>query len=145
MCKMELFSRISFGLLPLIYSTKTQSDIDFYNRGLLSGCDENSSSYWGKVISCDQRCVEMLPLCLNLIVNREVTWETYSDDQKKMVSDWMLQINHIRMYRNNWLFFRILVNAVFEKLDDGSSVPYGRSLTYQMALSAFCLEIWNGG
>ncbi len=117
-CHLEMFSRICYGLIPLINYYHNKDMVDFFNTEINLGCDKDNSAYWGDIAKSDQRIVEMLPMCLNLYFNRTSTWDTYSDKQKRNIINWMLQVNSLEISTNNWLFFRILVNAILQCIEE---------------------------
>ena len=119
----EMFSRLSYGLLPLVLS-KARGGVellDDFNKGLLYGTNPDSESYWGEIKSPYQETVELIPLCLMLWYAKDKTWDTYSDEEQGRIAKWLLKINNGITFTSNWLFFRILVNTTLKMLKQNYS------------------------
>ena len=53
---------------------------------------------------------------LGLLLTPDKIWTPLSNETKTNFSKWLLQINDYSMPNNNWLFFRVLVNAGLKKV-----------------------------
>ncbi len=114
----EAFSRLLYGVIPLIKNNDARvlDFISLINDSILNGCDCESDSYWGSFKSPDQRTVECIPIALYLYYCKSSSWDKFSDKEKGIVNDWLLQVNSGNIYDSNWLFFRLIINLVFKKL-----------------------------
>lgn len=98
----------------------TEFDFSFYSRGILTGCDPDSPGYWGDVSDYDQLLVEMASLALTLVLTRGIFWDTLHEGEQNKIWCWLNQINTAKVHDNNWVFFRVMVNAAFSNL----SLPF---------------------
>lgn len=117
----EGFSRILWGLTPF---TAGGADSDLWQtcvEGIKNGTNPLHEEYWGKVNDYDQRSVEMAVFGLALVLAPEKIWEPLNDIEKKSLSDWLYQINAVKVYDCNWVLFKAMVNiglkAVGENYD----------------------------
>lgn len=46
----------------------------------------------------------------------QLVWEPLSQSEKENFNRWLLQINDYPLHRNNWQFFKVLVNVGFKKV-----------------------------
>ena len=95
-------------------------DFSFYRRGILIGCNPDSSGYWGEVSDYDPLLAEMVSLALTLVLTRETFWDTLQEREQNNIWRWLNQVNKAKVYDNSWLFFRVLVNAACSSL----SLPF---------------------
>ncbi|UPK98250.1 hypothetical protein LCI18_009185 [Fusarium solani-melongenae] len=79
-------------------------------QGIQAGVDPSSSEYWGDVGPSDQRMVEMESIAFALLVAPEAMMRLLGRDSKLNLTKWLQQINSHSMPRNNWRWFRVLVN-----------------------------------
>lgn len=113
--QVERFSRVLWKICWDSHCDKKQvAEVRNY---IVEHCNPNSSKFWGKIGDYSQTAVEMVPIALLLFKKKEDTWLTYSEEERSMVAEWLLQINTIKIPENNWLFFRILVNLFLYKLN----------------------------
>lgn len=87
-----------------------------WQQGLLSGTNPAHAEYWGQTHDYSQAFCEMAPIALSLLWAGEIFWEPLSAGERELVVEWLDQINGHSLNQNNWLWFRILVNAVFYRL-----------------------------
>jgi hypothetical protein len=120
--EMEGFSRVLWGLVPLLAGGGKSELWDIYLRGLENGTNPAHDEYWGEVRDYDQRLVEMAALGFALLLIPERVWEPLSETARSNVYNWLNQINHYRMHDCNWLFFQVLVNLGFRKV----GLPYAQ-------------------
>lgn len=115
---MEGWSRLLWGLVPLRIAGYTWKDQDKHFEGLINGTDPTSQYYWGP---CDykkqnQKIVEMAAISYALLFTPEYYWDPLTELQKDNLCAFLNQCNsNTKFFHNNWLYFRILVNLVFEK------------------------------
>lgn len=84
-------------------------------EGLKAGTDPLSPEYWGNVSSFDQRMVEMESIAYALLSDPEVFGFVDDPGARQNLISWLRQINHHRMPKSNWLWFRVLVNLALNK------------------------------
>lgn len=112
--RMEAFSRMLWGLGPLWANGENSGWFERFRRGIINGTDPKHPGYWGEVTDCDQKIVEMASIALTLLLNGKRL--ALSGPEIANLRGWLGQINTRRLPANNWLFFRVLVNAAFRKL-----------------------------
>ncbi|MGN7941179.1 DUF2264 domain-containing protein [Metabacillus sp. 22489] len=121
---MEGFSRILWGLVPLLAGDAKEYDIwDFHLQGIKNGTNPAHEEYWGRINDYDQRIVEMAVFGLALLLIPDKIWEPLNEQERANLSGWLRQINHVKAHDCNWLFFPVLVNIglkfVGEPYDEG--------------------------
>lgn len=114
---MECWSRALWALVPMLAGGCPEAEAlwPLWQEGLINGTDPEHVEYWGEIRSCDQRMVEMAAIGCGLCFTPEYFWDPLNERQKKRLYDWLNQINRYDMPKNNWRFFRILVNSGFLK------------------------------
>jgi hypothetical protein len=90
--------------------------VDRLERGILAGTDPSSPAYWGEMRNCDQRIVEAADIARVLWLTRDLLWKEWTDDQRRQVADWLLQVNARPTHANNWLLFPVVVNCALGAL-----------------------------
>lgn len=116
--QIEGFLRTLWAAGPLMGSNQLSiEDINFYRSGILNGVDPSSEYYWGTIHDYDQLIVECTSLAITLIETKEILWCTFTEREQYNVYTWLNQINQVKIWDNNWRFFRILVNVAFIKLE----------------------------
>lgn len=127
---MEGFSRVLWGLAPLIAGGSEVGIWDMVLNGIRHGTDPCHEEYWGDIHGCDQRMVEMGALGFSLALIPEKIGSSLNDNEKSNLAAWLDQINRHPVVDSNWLFFRVLVNLGLKRV----GAPYNqrqmdRSLT----------------
>ena len=112
--RVEAFSRMLWGLAPLWVHDGETRLYERFRRGLMNGVDPSHPAYWGEVDDCDQKIVEMASIALTLMLDGERL--SLNERESHNLHAWLDQINHRRIPLNNWLFFRVLVNAAFRRM-----------------------------
>ncbi|MFM9277153.1 DUF2264 domain-containing protein [Paenibacillus jiagnxiensis] len=120
--EMEGFSRVLWGMVPLLAGGGESELWDICLCGLESGTNPDHEEYWGEVRDYDQRLVEMAALGFALLLIPERVWEPLSETARSNLYNWLNQINGHPLYDCNWLFFQVLVNLGFRKV----GLPYAR-------------------
>ncbi|KAM5341325.1 hypothetical protein ACJ41O_014356 [Fusarium nematophilum] len=85
-------------------------------EGIQVGVDPSSPEYWGDLGSFDQRMVEMEPIAFALLTAPDAVLRSLNEESKVNLENWLRQINRHDMPRNNWRWFRILVNLALAKV-----------------------------
>lgn len=119
---MEGFSRVLWGLVPLLAGGGASELAELYRTGLVNGTNPEHAEYWGEVRDYDQRLVEMAAIGCALALAPGQLWEPLSPEERGHVYNWLNQINTHPVYDCNWLFFRVLVNLGFRAV----GLPYDR-------------------
>lgn len=124
--RMEGFSRVLWGLAPLfsqrneLLPEEAREEIEDWKvlvrDGLIHGTDPGHEEYWLDVWDYDQKMVEMAAIVNAILLAPDVFWEPLDAGQRQNVYNWLNQINRHEVYSNNWRFFRVLVNVLFQVL-----------------------------
>lgn len=124
--RMEGYSRILWGLGPLFAGENAclpqtaRQEIEAWKvlsrNGLIHGTDPRHAEYWLDMWDYDQKMVETAAIANAILLAPDVFWNPLTDAQRQNVYNWLNQINHHRLHDNNWRFFRVLVNVLFQKL-----------------------------
>ena len=112
---MEGFSRVLWALVPM-QAGKCEEAEEFWplwREGIIHGTDPAHEEYWGDIRDSDQRMVEMAVIGTGLCFAPERFYGELTPAQRENLCRWLDQINRYDMPKNNWRFFRILVNLGF--------------------------------
>ncbi len=114
---MEGFSRVLWALVPMLMGGCREAEPYWrlWREGLINGSDPSHPEYWGDIRDTDQRMVEMAVIGMGLIFLPDRFYFEMEPRQRENLRRWLNQINEHDMPRNNWRFFRILVNTGFLK------------------------------
>ncbi|WP_059046653.1 DUF2264 domain-containing protein [Paenibacillus rubinfantis] len=136
--EMEGFSRVLWGLVPLLAGGGTSELWEVVLNGIRCGTNPEHEEYWGEVGDYDQRLVEMAVFGYALALIPEHIWEPLHPEERERLYRWLNQMNQHPCYDCNWLFFNVLVNVGFRK----AGLPYdAEQLERNLArLDAFYLE-----
>ncbi|NLO85096.1 MAG: DUF2264 domain-containing protein [Clostridiales bacterium] len=113
--EMEAYARPLWAIIPMLVG-KCESVRPLWEKwreGLINGTDPNHPEYWGEVTDYDQRLVEMAVMGLGMSIAPEEFYQKLPEAAQKNLYNWLDQINHHDMPKNNWTFFRVLVNMGF--------------------------------
>lgn len=113
---LEGFSRVFWGLAPLLAGGGTSPLTNRMVRGLAHGTDPDHPAYWGVGGDRDQRQVEMAAFSLALLLQPQVFWKPLSPREQTNLAAWLDTINHVELPPTNWEFFRVLVNLALKSL-----------------------------
>ncbi|MEK4347833.1 DUF2264 domain-containing protein [Paenibacillus sp. FSL P4-0184] len=114
--EMEGFSRVLWGLVPLLIGGGDSELWDIVLDGIRHGTDPSHEEYWGEVKDYDQRLVEMAVFGFALAAIPEQIWLPLAPNEQDQLYRWLNQINAHPCYDCNWLFFNVLVNIGFRKI-----------------------------
>ena len=114
---MECWSRALWALVPMLAGKCPEAEAlwPLWQEGLIHGTDPEHAEYWGEIGNSDQRMVEMAVIGCGLCFAPEYFLKPLSGEQRRNLYRWLNQINLYDMPKNNWRFFRILVNIGFLK------------------------------
>ena len=115
---MEGWSRVLWALVPMMIGKCPEAEPFWalWKDGLIHGTDPDHPEYWGTVGDYDQRMVEMAVIGTGLCFLPDRFWQELTPAQREHLYAWLNQINLHDMPKNNWRFFRILVNIGFRKV-----------------------------
>jgi hypothetical protein len=119
---LEGFSRVLWGLVPLLAGGGNSEIWDICLQGIKNGTNPAHEEYWGEITDFDQRAVEMAAFGYALALIPEKVWNPLNDLEKENLFTWLNQINQISVYDCNWLFFPVMVNLGFKV----AGLPYDR-------------------
>ena len=92
--------------------------IEFYGNGIAAGVDPDSPERWVRPQEHPQAKVEAASLALVLDLTRPWIWERFTDRTRQQVIDYLTPIVGDDTYpRNNWLWFRIVVETFLRSVD----------------------------
>ena len=114
---MECWSRALWALVPMLAGKCREAEAfrPLWLEGMIHGTDPAHEEYWGDIGDTDQRMVEMAVIGCGLAFAPETFWAPLTGEQRENLFRWLNQINRHDMPKNNWRFFRILVNIGFLK------------------------------
>ena len=113
------------------------ADLDTWVAGLRHGTDPAHAEYWGALSGgADQRMVEMEPIAYALLVAPGAFGFAGDAGARRDLAAWLRQVNAARLPRNNWLWFRVLVNLALRGLQGGDEAAGPRSAAVDADLAA---------
>lgn len=114
---MECWSRALWALVPMLMGKCPEAEAlwPLWQEGLIHGTDPGNEEYWGEIGDFDQRMVEMAVIGCGLCFVPEYFYTPLEPGQRQNLYRWLNQINLYDMPKNNWRFFRVLVNIGFLK------------------------------
>lgn len=125
--QMETFSRLVWAIGPYLSQNEDVFLTEEIRASFIAGTDPTSKHYFGALANYDQKFVEMAALATCLLLNKETIWKDFSLQEKENIVNWLLQINEQKIPKNNWRFFRILVNVTMKNLE----MPYSQEIIDQ--------------
>lgn len=125
--QMETFSRLVWAIGPYLSQNEDVFLTEEIRASFVAGTDPTSKHYFGVLANYDQKFVEMAALATCLLLNKETIWQDFSLQEKENIAHWFLQINQRKIPKNNWRFFRILVNVTMKNLE----MPYSQEIIEQ--------------
>lgn len=113
--QMEAFARPLWAIVPMLAGgCKAVEPIwAVWREGIIHGVDPEHPEYWGEVEDYDQRLVEMAVFGMGMAIAPERFFFSLPERAQKNLHAWLDQINRHDMPKNNWTFFRVLVNMGF--------------------------------
>ncbi len=123
---LEGYARVLWGLgpllaqrndtLPLWAQTEINTWADLTRQGLIHGTNPEHTEYWGDPEDYDHKFVEMAAIAHAILLAPQTYWYPLAEEEQRNVCCWFSRINGKRIYSNNWISFRILVNIMLYKL-----------------------------
>ncbi len=116
--EMEGFSRLLWGLVPMLAGGEDYEMWDFHFEGIKNGTNPSHEAYWGEINDYDQRIVEMAALGVALAIIPDKIWNPLNIQERDNLAGWLRQINDHPVHDCNWIFFRVLVNMGLKKVGE---------------------------
>lgn len=113
---METFSRVIWGVAPLLTCGNEPDMWQQHLQGIIHGTNPECEEYWGRIKDYDQRIVEMAAFGYALCLVPEKVWEPLSEEQKKNLENWLVQVNDYQTPDCNWILFTVIVNLGLKKV-----------------------------
>ncbi|MGN1367425.1 MAG: DUF2264 domain-containing protein [Aristaeellaceae bacterium] len=112
---MEGFSRVLFAIIAMLAGGVPEAEPLWaeWREGIIHGVDPDSDEYWGDIGPFDQRMVEMATYGMGMALAPERFFHELPANAQENLYRWLNQINRYDMPRNNWKFFRVMVNVGF--------------------------------
>lgn len=109
---MEGFSRILWALVPMMAGKCPEAEPlwQLWRTGIENGTDPDSEEYWGDIGDFDQRMVETAVIGMGLCLLPDCFYHGLNEKCRRNLANWLRGINRHTMPKNNWKFFRVLVN-----------------------------------
>lgn len=118
--EMEGFSRLLWGVFPLLAGDETSFNFENYAQIIKNGINPKHSDYWGKTKPYDQKLVEMAVYGFGLMLLKDKLTAYFSKEECTQLFEWLNQISDTQMPDSNWNYFAILVSVGFKK----NNLPY---------------------
>jgi hypothetical protein len=112
---MEAFSRLLWGVTPLLAGGQEPEQLSLYIQAIKHGTNPIHPEYWGEIGHSDQRVVEMAAYGLLLALAHEPLLTHFSEQEKQHLWQWLKQSETAAIPDNNWHFFPILVQVGFHR------------------------------
>jgi len=112
--RMEAFSRMLWGLGPLWSQGGGEDYLPLFREGLVNGTDPDHPAYWGKPFDHDQKVVEMAAIAVTLMLCGERM--AFTRKEADNLHSWLAGADGLSLPQNNWLFFRVLIQAAFRRM-----------------------------
>ena len=123
--EMEAFARPLWAIVPMLAGRCASAEPlwEIWREGILHGVDPTHPEYWGEVGDYDQRLVEMAVFGTGMCLAPDAFYRALPASAQLNLYRWLDQINRRDMPKNNWVFFRVLVNSGFRVC----GLPYPQS------------------
>ena len=114
--EMEAFARPLWAIVPMLAGNCAAVEPlwEAWKQGIIHGVDPTHPEYWGEVGDYDQRLVEMAVFGTGMCLAPEQFYFALPEQARENLYRWLNQINLYDMPKNNWIFFRVLVNTGFK-------------------------------
>ncbi|TDN60635.1 DUF2264 domain-containing protein [Scandinavium goeteborgense] len=110
---MEAFSRLLWGVTPLLAGGQEPEQLSLYIQAIKNGTHPAHPEYWGEIGHSDQRVVEMAAYGLLLALAHQPLLAHFNELEKHHLWQWLKQSETATIPDNNWHFFPILVQVGF--------------------------------
>ncbi|MEK4563351.1 DUF2264 domain-containing protein [Alkalihalobacillus sp. FSL R5-0424] len=106
---MEAFSRLFWGVAPLVAGGSHPTYLDRLVEGVRNGTDPDHSEYWGELTDYHQMLVEMSVYGYALCLMPDQLWGKLTNEERDHLVAWLSQSSQYKCHDCNWLFFPVLV------------------------------------
>ena len=135
--ELEGFARRLWGAVPAAMGGLDVLDWARLREGLAHGCDPDHPEFWGWPGVQDQRLVEMAAIGFALLAVPDRAWQPMTTAAKRNVATYLHHAAAQVHSPNNWMFFRLLVEAGLRRV--GEPVPPGAGDAYRAEIEALYL------
>ncbi|WP_190279408.1 DUF2264 domain-containing protein [Ornithinibacillus gellani] len=111
----EAFSRLLWGLAPLIAGGGSVDVWEDFITGLKNGTNPNHPEFWGYPRDYDQKTVETAAIGLTIALCSPDLLASFSTEEKENLHQWIRVVNEKKTPDNNWNLFKVLVNLGLAK------------------------------
>ncbi|MGO4907236.1 DUF2264 domain-containing protein [Pseudorhodobacter sp. W20_MBD10_FR17] len=114
-------------LWALAAAQRGGSQIDWYpyREGLANGTNPAHPEYWGAPQNTDQRLVELAAVGFALLVAKDQIFDPLPPEAKANIRHYLLHATGKSFSPNNWMFFRLLIDAGLRATGDGPAPTSG--------------------
>ena len=116
----ECFSRPLWGMAGLVKNRDHELGKTIC-RMIKNGINPDFDTYWGKLEDYSQIIVEMPAIAFFLYTNSNLMDSEFTSDERQLLSEWLSQINEVKVWNGNWHFFPLIVNAILIELGLGGN------------------------
>ena len=116
----EMFCRSSWGIIAYTRATSDTTYLERFSETLLKAIADKR---YAEFKDYDQKMVELVPVAVLLLIFRKETWDAFPDKQRRILISYFENADKIRLYANNWVFFRLMVCRILQEL---TGKDYGR-------------------
>jgi hypothetical protein len=122
--EVEGFARPLWALAP---AQVGGSEIDWqpYREGLANGTNPAHPEYWGAAKNTDQRLVELAAVGFALLTAKDQIFDPLPPAAKANIRRYLLDATGKTFSPNNWMFFRLLMDAGLRATGDGPTPASG--------------------
>lgn len=117
--ELEGFARPLWALAAANVGGDVAIDWQVYRTALDNGTNPEHPEFWGVVGDVDQRLVELAAVGFALFAAKGDLWGPLSDEAKSRVRAYLTTATNRRFSPNNWMFFRLLIDAGLRSTGDG--------------------------
>lgn len=123
--ELEGFARPLWALAAASAGGAAGIDWQPYLRGLDNGTNPAHPEYWGDLHDVDQRLVELAAIGFALFAAKPDLWDPLPAAAKLRVRAYLLSATTRKFSPNNWMFFRLLIDAGLRAVGDGPAPESG--------------------
>lgn len=123
--ELEGFARPLWALAAASAGGDAAVDWRPYRTGLDNGTNPAHPEYWGDLRDVDQRLVELAAIGFALFAAKEDIWDPLPNAAKARVRAYLLSATTRKFSPNNWMFFRLLIDAGLRATGGGPAPDSG--------------------
>lgn len=134
----EMFARSTYGILAYTSAVGNNKYISKFNEIIHKVIHDPRYIFWH---DHDQKAVELIPLVVLMVLHKNLTWDTYSKNEKDDLLAYFDNINKILIGGDNWQFFRIIVTRSINELG-GNANPHFMKDSWKIVDECYCGSGW---